>query len=236
MASNCTVRETLVALNVTATACDAPVRDRSREFANISNILGVISALFVVQRFAYKLWAKVELGLDDWVTLLALVSGVPNTVLNATGIVQNGMGRDVWTLQPSTITNFNYYFFIQEIIYFLEVAMLKLSLLFFYARIFTSRTVQRMLWTTVGVCVVFGITFALVSVFQCAPVHYFWTMWDGEHHGKCLDINAIAWSNASISIALDIWMLAVPLWQLGILNLDWRKKAGVGVMFCVGTL
>lgn len=49
-----------------------------------------------------------------------------------------------------------------------------------------------------------------------------------------MDINSIAWSNSGISIALDVWMLAIPLSQLKALNLDWRKKIGVGIMFCVG--
>jgi hypothetical protein len=31
-------------------------------------------------------------------------------------------------------------------------------------------------------------------------------------------------------------MLAIPLAQLKTLNLHWKKKIGVGLMFCVGTL
>ncbi|GKU15511.1 unnamed protein product, partial [Fusarium langsethiae] len=41
---------------------------------------------------------------------------------------------------------------------------------------------------------------------------------------------------ASINIALDIWILAIPLSQLKKMNLDWRKKIGVGIMFSVGII
>lgn len=51
-----------------------------------------------------------------------------------------------------------------------------------------------------------------------------------------LNANAIGWANAAISVALDVWMLAVPLWNLKRLNLHWKKKVGVAAMFVVGTL
>ena len=64
-----------------------------------------------------------------------------------------------------------------------------------------------------------------------------WWRWDGEHKdGKCVDINALGWANAAISIALDAWMLVLPLWQVSLLKLAWKKKLSVALMFFVGTL
>ena len=51
-----------------------------------------------------------------------------------------------------------------------------------------------------------------------------------------LNKNAIGWANAAISVALDLWMIAIPLWQIRSLNLHWKKKIGVVIMFLVGTL
>jgi hypothetical protein len=51
-----------------------------------------------------------------------------------------------------------------------------------------------------------------------------------------LNSNAIGWANAAISIALDLWMIAIPMWQIRNLNLHWKKKVGVAVMLLVGTL
>ncbi|KAF9765388.1 hypothetical protein IL306_002332 [Fusarium sp. DS 682] len=52
-----------------------------------------------------------------------------------------------------------------------------------------------------------------------------------------LDMNstAIGWANAAISVAMDVWMLAVPMWYLRKLKLHWKKKIGVAAMFIVGT-
>jgi hypothetical protein len=49
-------------------------------------------------------------------------------------------------------------------------------------------------------------------------------------------VNGLAWSNAAISIVLDGWMLALPISQLFGLQLHWKKKIGVAMMFVVGTL
>ncbi|KAI6777750.1 CFEM domain-containing protein [Emericellopsis cladophorae] len=54
------------------------------------------------------------------------------------------------------------------------------------------------------------------------------------HQGSCVDANAVAWASAATNIALDLWLLAVPLWQLRTLRLHRKKKIGVGLMFCVG--
>lgn len=155
--------------------------------------------------------------------------------MNAYGLAPNGMGRDVWTLKPDQITSFGYYFYFVEVLYFFQVACLKLSLLCFYLRIFPEKRVQRLLWGTLILDVLFGIAYIFVGIFQCAPVSHFWTKWDGEHPGSCLDINAIGWSNAGISIVLDAWMLAIPLWQLKGLRMSLKKKLGVAAMLCVGT-
>lgn len=221
---------------VTGIACGEPVRDKSPGYVAVSNAFGVLSWLFVAQRFAYKLWTKLDLGADDWFTLAATASSTPSILFNALVVAPNGMGRDTWTLSYDNITTFCRYFFIMEIIYFADVALVKLALLYFYVRIFPSASVRRLLLGTVLFVALFGVAFVVVAIFQCTPIDYYWWKWDGEHQGHCMDINAIAWSNAAISIALDVWMLAIPLWQLRSLRLDWTKKLGVVMMFSVGTL
>lgn len=222
--------------NITSTACYEPVRDKSREYVAISNAFGVTSAIFLTMRFAYKLWDGLDICLDDWFALIAIIIGVPSTVINAHGVAPNGMGRDAWTLTFDNLTSFARFFYILEIIYLAEISLLKLSLLLFYIRIFPGGDARRLLRGTVAFVSVFGVIFVSMAVFQCTPIDTNWRSWDGVHPGRCLDINALAWSNAAISITLDVWMLAIPLWQLRRLNLDWRRKVGVALMFCVGTL
>lgn len=223
-------------MNLTTSLCDKPIRDRSGQYRAISNAFAIIAALFVVQRIGFKIYAKLDFGLDDWFTILALLISIPSTVINSAGLPKSGVGRDIWTLPFEKITEFGRFFYISVLIYFLEISVIKIALLFFYMRIFPSTEARRLLWGTIIMVALFGITFVLTSAFQCVPINYSWHMWDGEHEGQCMNLNAMMWSHAGISIALDGWMLAIPLWQIRGLHLDWKKKIGVALMFCVGTL
>lgn len=185
----------------------------------------------------YKLFiAKVWLGADDWFIVATIASGAPGTAITSLGTITNGLGRDVWTLTPHQITSFVYWFYHMEYLYFLNLVLLKMSLLFFYLRIFPNKKVRLLLWATIGYNAIWGIGFILIAIFQCQPIDYYWTSWDGEHTGTCLNANAIAWANAISSIVLDIWMLAIPLVQLKGLQLHMKKKIGVAIMFFTGTL
>ncbi|KAK4233325.1 hypothetical protein C8A03DRAFT_38969 [Achaetomium macrosporum] len=235
VSANCTVKQALVTKNITDTTCSVPVRNRGATYDTTNIVLAVISSATVLVRLGFKLSVTHNVSLDDYVVFFLILVGVPSVVITHYGTVPNGLGRDIWTLTPQNITDFLFNFYLMAIFYFVQVMLVKLCLLLFYLRIFPSQTVRSLLWGTVAFDIVFGIIFFFLAIFQCSPISYFWQSWDGEHEGKCLNINAIAWANAGISIALDLWMLAVPLAQIKTLNLHWKKKIGVGLMFCVGT-
>ena len=226
-----------VTLNTTLASCGATPRDRGQELVTVTVVLASISGAFTVTRFVYKLLlAHLDLGLDDWLVLVTMISAVPSAVVIKFGSVPNGLGRDIWTLRPQQITNVGKFFYIMACLYFLQTALLKLSFISFYMRIFPAPGIRRLLWGTFALTAVWGTVFIITAIFQCRPISYFWTKWDGMHQGSCSNANAISWSHAAMSIALDLWILAVPLWQLRSLKMHWKKKIGVAVMFCIGTL
>lgn len=75
-----------------------------------------------------------------------------------------------------------------------------------------------------------------MALAQCRPVSYYWQGWDGLHDGHCIGIHALAWASAAVSIILDFWMLGLPLSQLVPLQMHWKKKLAVALMFGVGSL
>ncbi|KAJ4415139.1 hypothetical protein N0V82_007509 [Gnomoniopsis sp. IMI 355080] len=234
---SCTVKEQLTTKNATESSCGAVRRDKGTRLLVNTILLGVMTGIVVVARLTFRAFiSKADLGADDWAILAALLIGLPGTALICLGTYPNGVGKDVWTLSFDQITKFLFFFYISEIQYFINLAALKLSLLLFYLRIFPDAKIRRLLAGTVAFDILFGAGFAGAALFQCAPMDYFWYMWDGEHAGHCVNINAMGWANAGISISLDFWMLALPLSQLRGLRLHWKKKTGVAMMFMVGTL
>lgn len=222
---------------MTQSMCGAVFRDRAHEYNIISCTLLAVACCVVMIRLLYKkICSPSLLGLDDLFISLTMIISIPSIVINVKMLTANGLGKDIWTLTPTTITTFSKGFYTIAVLYFSEVFLLKLSILFFYLRIFPGNGVRRLLTLTILFDVLFGFAFVLTAVFQCQPISYNWNNWRSEGGGRCLNVNAIAWANAAVSIALDIWMLAIPLSQIRGLQLDWQKKVEATCMFCIGTL
>ncbi|KAH7410677.1 CFEM domain-containing protein [Cadophora sp. MPI-SDFR-AT-0126] len=235
VSANCTVPEALSTKNITETLCGAPIRDKRAYFNNISNSFAALSGVAIVLRVISKVTTRMDFGLDDYSIFATFIAGIPSSVLVVHGLTSNGLGKDIWTLRPNDITNYLRAFYVMEILYFLQLFLLKLSILFFYLRIFPAPSFRRILWATVVFDILFGVVFIIVGIFQCNPISYYWGQWDGLHRGKCINVNGLGWSNAVISIILDFWMLGLAISQLLHLQLHWKKKLGVGLMFVVGT-
>ena len=182
--------EFVVTKNFTSTTCDAAIRDKGSLYNAISTTFGTISGAVIVLRIGTKFSMKSDqskLWFDDLFIVITLVSGIPSSVLNVHGLTVNGLGKDIWTVTFKQITDFIHVFYVMEILYFAQVALVKLSILFFYLRIFPATGVRRLIWMTIAVDVMFGTTFVFVAIFQCHPISFYWKRWDGEHSGKCFD-------------------------------------------------
>lgn len=201
--------------------------------------LGIITNVLVIVRLVFKRFYSYSraFGWDDYTILVALLIGIPATILNVLGLTANGMGRDVWTLTTAEINRFGAYFYMMEVLYMAEIACIKLSLSVFYLYIFPGEWTRRLLWATVIFNIASGVAFVVTGLVQCVPIPYFWHRYtDPSATGRCININAFGWTHAAVSIAVDVWMLAIPLSQLRKLQLHWKKKIGVTVMFLIGTL
>lgn len=201
----------------------------------MSYVIISLSWLFVITRFAFKVYDQLTFDLDDWTILATVVVGTALTAVTIGGTIKHGLGQDLWVLPHDEITTMLFYFEIVAVLYFTTLTLLKLSIIFFYIKVFTTPGASRLLWGTAIFTAVWGIIYVIVAIFQCQPISYFWTHWDGLHQGKCLNINAITSSNAGFSIVLDLWSLGIPLWQLRKVKLHWKRKIGVALMFGVGT-
>lgn len=225
-----------VVQNVTATSCGLPIRSRSGVFEATAVSFTVVATLLVFMRFGYKIYAHLSLGLDDWFTLLTLLLAISCTGFVIYSAGNKVAGRDIWTLTPDQITLSIYHTYIVSILYYAEVSSLKMAFLFFFLRVFLLHPTRGILWGLVVFNGIYGLLYIFLGAFKCRPISFIWLGWKGAAHGHCLDEGALLWSNALISIGLDLIMLAIPLSQLRGLTLSFKKKLGVFVMFSLGAL
>jgi len=225
-----------VAINQSKTACGvppAPAYDITQWFRQL--LFGV-QTFFIILKVANKLMKLSTWGWDDLTILIAYADLTVLFVLLYLS-ERSGAGRDIWTLTPDQITSRVLTLFICSLLYTNGLVFIKASILFFYLRIFPDEKFRRVLWGTQLFNLLLGISTAATILGACRPTDFFWYgWWTGKMEDKCIDLNAFTICSGALNLALDVWMLMLPASQTYNLRMEWKKKAGVMLMFGVGIL
>ena len=136
----------------------------------------VISTTTIVIRFLARwLIQGTSIGWDDWMILVAWAGIVPSTVFVHI-MINHGMGRDIWTVDPSGITLMLKLFYFEQYIYQLVIVATKISIVLFYLRIFPSNTSRRfgyISWAIITRLLTHMVGFWIYYSADCRPLSYF---------------------------------------------------------------
>lgn len=127
-------------------------------------------------------------------------------------------------------------FFFEEVFYPCALALIKISILLFYLRVFPNRTIRTLVYVLIFLNIGYAAAFSIALIFQCNPVRGAWEAWDGQHPATCLDTNTMGFAAAGANIVLDVATLTLPLHDVTKLRMGLRKKIQVLAMFAVGFL
>ena len=131
--------------------------------------------------------------------------------------------------------NYSKLFYIVESLYVAVLNLTKLSILFFYLRVFPNKTFRLITHLVMAWVLITGIVFLFMVIFQCIPIDYIWLGWTGLYGPhRCLDINTITFVAAGFGIAQDVVILILPLPLLARLNVSRRSKLAIIFMFSLG--
>ncbi|KZL82203.1 cfem domain-containing protein, partial [Colletotrichum incanum] len=230
---NCTVKEALVAQNQSSTACHVPVTELNFFHQWFRPLLFGLPTFFMMGRLTNK-WLRVSpWGWDDTTIIVAYL--VLAAFLPAAYLAERaGAGRDIWALTPDQITELLLIWYIFGVLYFVSLAFIKISIIFLYFRIFPDEKFRKALWLTQVFNVLLLISFVAAQLALCQPLKLAWVGWTKEIEGKCFNRNVFIILHGAINVALDLWMLILPLTQLYGLHMQIRKKLGVMLMFSIG--
>ena len=117
------------------------------------------------------------------------------------------------TVEHKLISN-RQYFFISEFLYTFLVTLPKLSIVFFYLRIFSARAFQRRCVVVIVITALFGVTSTTVVALQCMPIQFIWDGWKGQQTAKCIQLHIEVYAYAAINILLDIVIFTLPIPQV----------------------
>ncbi|KAF4962229.1 hypothetical protein FSARC_9681 [Fusarium sarcochroum] len=243
---DCNVTEISDFLNVTQITCGIPATDRRREINITCLVMGVLALGFFGMRVVSKIIGFVPYGHDDSLILVAFPVVVAFNVFcqiiradeNSHDVVPSkGLGLDIWAVSDENVTSFLIFLLSCEFAYAISLALIKLSILAFFLRIFPDNRFRKMVWWTTGFILITCVVYLTLFLIQRKPLSLFWDGWmDKEPRGVMLDANAMGISHGAINVALDIWMLILPTTQLYKVGLRLKKKLGVIAMLSVGLL
>ncbi|KAF4628473.1 hypothetical protein G7Y89_g9676 [Cudoniella acicularis] len=143
-----------------------------------------------------------------------------------------GLGDHLWNVPPQNLVPIQKYYYISCILYVIIVFLAKLSVLFFYLRIFPGsrfRLITKIAIVAVS-CTLISFVFAVA--FQCIPVR---AVWDLSVNGKCIGLNGMVFAGGAIAIFEDIVIILLPIPQLKSLQLSLRKRIALILMFALGS-
>lgn len=146
-----------------------------------------------------------------------------------------GFLSNIWDLRINRIDDFTKVFFCYSILYSLSLAMIKISIVFLYLRIFRAQGVlvnYIIVGTQVFNVIIFLIFFVGLFV-ACQPLNYYWS-YAAPATGTCPDPIDRGLVYPILNIIMDAWLLVLPMSQIWSMGLSWRSKMGVLAMFGLG--
>ncbi|CZR64664.1 uncharacterized protein PAC_14562 [Phialocephala subalpina] len=229
--ANCTLAETLDLSKIQAAICERPYQSQNKKIRIMTIVCAIITNGAALIRFSNRLLLNQTFDSDDWFIAAAVLTEALFTTFGVQ-LEKNGFGEHVWNINLDAIPRLFYWFYICEILYVLTIGFIKISILFFYLRVFPRKSLRVACWATMAFCGASAVAFVLATIFQCHPIVYIWNK--DMKGGRCVNYNSVAWANAAINIFQDIMIILLPMNELRHLQLTRKKKVGLYSMFGVG--
>ncbi|KAH9905610.1 integral membrane protein [Xylariomycetidae sp. FL2044] len=231
--TSCVFSEQVDAGNLLMGLCAAyPHESRSAAVRETAVAAIALSGGVVLARCAARIQTTGRLWSDDYLaaaSALLLVAGGGLEVASA----DLGFGRHFWDVYVADAARLLQMFYAVEILYTWIKLVAKASILAMYLRVFTGRGAFR--WACIGCLVYCGVSltvFTFVVAFQCRPVE---AIWNRFITGKCLDVNAIGYAGAILSVVEDLVLMVLPIPELRKLQISKAKRTGVALMFILAS-
>ncbi|KAI1379617.1 hypothetical protein F4677DRAFT_464850 [Hypoxylon crocopeplum] len=233
VSASCSIRDQLGTKKYSAETCGIEGEDRTSLVRILAFIFGGLGLLAFILRCLARIIGPHDWGHDDSVMCVVMGLEIAFAAISVP-ISENGLGKDMWFVPHDNVTEILRLYFYDELIYITALALTKVSILFFYLKVFPKKSFRICTWTLIIINLAYAVTYDFLLIFQCDPIPGAWRFWDGEFEAKCISINVLGWSAAAINIALDLAVIVLPLPELFRLSLSLRKRLQIIAMFAVG--
>ncbi|KAI4270406.1 MAG: hypothetical protein LQ337_006703 [Flavoplaca oasis] len=174
-------------------------------------VLGVIASLSVVWRFGLRLQTR-TFGADDYVMIPALLLYVGWTAMAGYVNLHAGVGKPLW-----------------------EITLGEYSV--WFKRIFVTNSQARIkyaIWLLLALQLVYLVVYSILPAFICRPLYKAWHPLERPNYFNDWYYYYTQVALYSTSMAFDAILLVFPLYPVMKLQLPFKKRIGVSVLFMMG--
>ncbi|KAL4936957.1 hypothetical protein BDV06DRAFT_227404 [Aspergillus oleicola] len=201
-----------------------------------------LAAVAVILRFVARIILRNALLADDLAIIGALVCISATTGISVAGGT-TGSGKHIWAVSLDELMLVYKLLYTYTFIYASSCTMTRLSILFFYRRVFSP--LEPALKIALAAGCLFTLSYPLIvwitMANACKPVSFFWTQFSGTS-GKCININQFFLAAGILNMLNDFLILIMPFPRIIKLQMTTRKKIAicgimaVGVFVCVASI
>ncbi|KAJ8133590.1 hypothetical protein O1611_g44 [Lasiodiplodia mahajangana] len=191
---------------------------------------GVASVIILALRFLSRLLQHGRLYLEtsDWLLLIAWVFFVTIDVAWAIG-TKYGIGRHMVVSNDSHKVQI--LAVVSEATYILAISFVKFSILALYFKAFPVQKFRYCVWGFVVFVIGWGMSGAVVAVFQCTSIDY---VWKSEAQDFCIDFGLRNLISGIINAMTNVFIVAIVMPLVWDLPVTKQKKWLVLFPFAVG--
>ncbi|CUS06728.1 unnamed protein product [Tuber aestivum] len=194
-----------------------------------------LSTLFVCLRFYCRYFIVQNVGLDDWIMLVALVSAWQIGVINVYQ-VKYGSGTHMKDLPftPDFFVKTLKVWYAYQIVYLIALFFVKISILAFYRRLSPAQGYQTAIKVVAAAVTVYTIAMVFVNAFECPKDPTL--AWAPTFPKGCNNLVPVYYAQAGFNIFSDLVILVLPLPSLIRLQVSKRRRVALVVVFCIGSI
>ncbi|KAI4162877.1 MAG: hypothetical protein LQ342_003594 [Letrouitia transgressa] len=253
IATGCSRHDQETTLSVARELCVAAVPSftgsKQSSLVAVISFLMALATVAVLLRFSARSISVAKVGVDDYLIFVALLLTYG---LNVTSFIsiKSGTGKHMITLTLDQITTIIKASSLQsdignrltnaqtdeatQVLFGCSITVIKISILFFYSRLFPFRSFRVAAIITGGVEILWWIGLMLTAFLHCRPLAYYWDR--SIPNGYCTNDNLIGYTITSVNIVTDVIVLLMPLPWLWGLQLNLTKRLAIIGLFVLGSL
>ncbi|OAL44404.1 hypothetical protein IQ07DRAFT_250802 [Pyrenochaeta sp. DS3sAY3a] len=215
----------------------APGAEQARQdvMIGVSIAMTLIGVTCVALRVYTRGFIVKNMGIEDWTMIAAATLTIVLLLELIAGAKEFDLGFSGLNLTQEQMIGSLKIILAVVVVYKMVVTLIKISILMIYLRLAVNATFERLCKGTMALLAVYQLIVIIVVPAQCRPLHKLWDF-TGEVEGHCINANAFYHATSAFHIAMDLWILVLPLKIIIRIPRPPREKIALFVIFGLGVI